>query len=101
VTIRYIPEALEEIQEAITYYESERPSLGSEFAVELARTVDRIRARPDAWQPLGRSARRCRMQRFPFGVVYFVREDQIVIVAVMHLHRRPGYWRDRLRGDRT
>jgi hypothetical protein len=39
---------------------------------------------------------RCRVNRFPYGLVYEVSGEEIVIVAVMHLHRRPGYWRDRV-----
>jgi len=35
------------------------------------------------------------VRRFPFGILYRIEPEQIVVVAVMHLRRRPGYWRDR------
>ncbi|MCI0365313.1 MAG: addiction module protein, partial [Phycisphaerales bacterium] len=37
-------------------------------------------------------ARRRQLRRFPYGIVYSVRSDHILVVALMHLHRRPGYW---------
>jgi hypothetical protein len=40
--------------------------------------------------------RQHRLNRFPYGIVYQVREDEIAILAVAHLHRRPRYWRDRI-----
>ena len=40
--------------------------------------------------------RRRMLNRFPYGLLYAVEADRIIVVAVMHLHRRPGYWKDRL-----
>ena len=36
------------------------------------------------------------MRRFPYGLIYHVRDEMLLIVAVMHLHRHPDVWRDRL-----
>jgi hypothetical protein len=51
---------------------------------------------PEAWHPLTPNVRRCRLSRFPYGVLYVHEPDGIVVVAVMHMHRNPDYWRDRL-----
>jgi mRNA-degrading endonuclease RelE of RelBE toxin-antitoxin system len=48
-----------------------------------------------AYQSLGKSARRCLIKRFPYGVIYGVDKDKIVIIAVAHLHRKPDYWENR------
>jgi hypothetical protein len=58
--------------------------------------VGRIEAHPDAWQPLSANTRRCRTRKFPYGVIYQNRAGEILIVAVAHLHRKPGHWSDRV-----
>jgi hypothetical protein len=41
--------------------------------------------------------RRCLAHIFPYAILYTIEADYILIVAVMHLSREPGYWKDRLR----
>jgi hypothetical protein len=70
--------------------------LGTEFAIEVRAALARIEEFPDAWQLLARRVRRYRLSRFPYGLVYTQLPSEIVLVAVMHLHRRPDYWKERL-----
>lgn len=93
MTYRFHPEAEEEFLAAIEYYESRRESLGHEFAVEVYSTILRIQAHPEAWPLLEADVRRCLTRRFPFGVVYWAEGETVHILAVMHLHRAPDYWK--------
>ena len=97
MTVRFLEVAQRELDEAIAYYNSQVPGLGDAYLVESVATIERIRRFPVAWQPLGKQVRRCRLRRFPYGLIYTVDEGNILIVAVAHTHRRPGYWRDRLK----
>ena len=36
------------------------------------------------------------MKKFPYAVVYLELVDEIVVVAIAHSHRKPGYWRGRI-----
>lgn len=94
--IEFLDAAGAEYRAAVDYYDGENPGLGGEFADEIARTTARIVAFPDAWQKLSRRTRRCRVERFPYGVVYQKRGNVILVVAVMHLKREPDYWAGRL-----
>jgi len=94
--VEFLDPAENELLEAIGYYNSESEGLGYELAAEVNRTIDRIIEYPNAWAPLSKRTRRCRTNRFPYGVIYQVRGDMILIVAVMHLHRDPESWKDRL-----
>jgi len=96
VIVRFLTVARHELREARRYYEGQRPGLGREFAEEVRATVDRIRRLPEAWRPLSGRIRRCRTRRFPYGVLYAIEGDAILVVGVAHLHRDPQSWRDRL-----
>ena len=89
------PEARAEFEDAVAYYEARSPGLGLDFADEVAAAVERVLLHPPAWPSLDTNIRRCQTRRFPFGILYCEEDDTILILAVMHLHRRPGYWRDR------
>ena len=97
MNVAFLAPAYAELTDAIEYYNEQSEGLGFEFAVEVQRTIERIVQYPDAWTPLSRRTRRCRMSRFPYGIVYQIRAEAILIVAVMHLRRPPDSWKARLR----
>src|SRR5262245_12329984 len=92
----FLEPAEQELKETISYYEHQRDGLGDEFAEEFKSATQRILQLPEAWSQLSENIRRCRLNRFPYGIVYAVRGEDVIIVAVMHLRRKPGYWKDRL-----
>jgi len=87
-----------DLEDAFDYYEAARAGLGAEFVTEFRRAVDQVIAHPRAWQPLDAVYRRCRLQRFPYGVIYGPDEKAgtITVVAIAHLNRDPDRWRRRL-----
>lgn len=95
--VRLLEVAQLELEEAVSYYNNQAPGLGDAFVVETVATIERIRRFPDAWHPLGAEVRRCRLRRFPYGLIYAFDTAEILIVATALLHRHPDYWRDRIR----
>jgi hypothetical protein len=94
--VKLLAPARAELAEATEYYNSQKSGLGSQFAGEIQRTIERILQYPEAWTPLSKRTRRCRTNKFPYGVMYQVRGDVLLIVAVMHLHGEPQTWKSRL-----
>ena len=94
--VKFLSPARAEFREAVVFYNNQKAGLGSEFAEEVKKAIARIVEYPKAWSPISRRARRCPVNRFPFGIIYQVREDTLLIIAVMHLHREPDSWRGRL-----
>lgn len=98
---RTLPAAELEAGDAVIWYESQRQNLGSEFEAEFERSLTRIRTMPESCSPLEYyrgplNIRRTRIRRFPYMVVFQLRSDEVLIVAVSHSRRRPLYWLDRL-----
>jgi len=97
VRLRFLSIAAIELRESIAYYESIAPGLGERFLSEIEGTLDRIAAHPTAWARFGGELRRCRMTNFPYGLIYAVQDESILIVAVANMHRNPEHWRRRFR----
>jgi toxin ParE1/3/4 len=93
--VRFHPDAESEMIEAAAYYETQQPDLGRRFLASVQDAVNRIRVRPQLYPVVELDVRRCLAKTFPFGVLFRERPDKIVIMAVMHLHREPDYWRNR------
>lgn len=96
MTYYFHPKAESELNHSIDYYEECRENLGFEFANEVYNTIQRIIEFPEAWQILESDIRRCLTNRFPFGIIYYIKDNQVVILAVMQLNRKPDYWQDRV-----
>jgi plasmid stabilization system protein ParE len=86
-----------ELTEAVRWYESKRPGLGADFLDEVTRAINRLESNPEAGNPMSadQRTRRLIVARFPYQIVHRVRPGEIVIVALAHLKRRPGYWKHR------
>jgi plasmid stabilization system protein ParE len=89
------PEAEEELLDAARYYDACRTALGIRLLDAVGRALAAVAENPEARPALAGRVRRYLVERFPYGLLYVVHPDAVTIVAVMHLHRRPGYWRNR------
>jgi hypothetical protein len=98
MTVQFHPDAELEFKNAVEFYERQERGLGIKFSGEVKRVLERIRMNPTAWTSISRNLRRSLTNRFPYGILYHYNEaDQVVlVVAVMHLHKEPGYWRGRV-----
>ena len=98
MTYRFHPEAEKEFIRAIEYYEEQERELGLDFSIQVYESIQRVITNPITWTKVSPNIRRVLLPRFPFGILYHFdsRNDQVFIVAVMHLRREPDYWRDRI-----
>jgi plasmid stabilization system protein ParE len=94
--IRLLEVAEQELDEAVEYYNAELPGLGERFLLEALAAFERIKQFPRAWHPYTKTTRRCQTRRFPYGVIYKELEREILIVAIAHMHKRPGYWKNKI-----
>lgn len=91
------PEALAEYEGAALYYAARDPRVALRFIQAVEDAVRRIRAAPTRWRVVEEDIRRCLVRVFPYAVLYTIEQDRVLIVAVMHCSREPGYWKARKR----
>lgn len=102
--VSLLEEAIVEGEEAASWYESQRKGLGHEFRDALRRSLDvlregRISGSPWPGQLGDRGIRRIQMGRFPYHAVFVGNEREVIVLAIAHQKRRPGYWRRRHRAQ--
>jgi len=98
--IRFLKPAQIEVDDAVAWYDSQSRGLGIQFLDDIDRAIRRIAAYPLSSMEIEHSLRRCLLSRFPYGIIYGIDSEIIIVVAVAHLHREPRYWIDRMLGKK-
>ena len=93
--VSFHPLARDEVEEAQAWYEERSVLAAAGFLHELSRALRRIGDAPDRYPVALHGTRRILLDRFPFNIFYRTTENEVVVVAVAHQKRRPGYWAGR------
>jgi plasmid stabilization system protein ParE len=91
------PEASAEMLESARFFDEKSAGLGSDLITAIQESTRRIAKFPESGPIEKWNIRKCLVRGFPFTLLYEAGQDQIYIVAVMHQHRRPGYWASRVK----
>jgi hypothetical protein len=94
--VRFLDAAKADVVDAALYYERQRSGLGVEFSLEVDRRAADIEQFPFASAILDGSIRILMTRRFPYGLMYQVDAQDAVVIAVVHLHREPRHWLNRV-----
>lgn len=95
IELRFHANVEQEVDNAYFWYESQVPGLGEDFLHELDNGLVSIQTMPKAWARVAPGFRRYLLQKFPYGIIYQLNQQSIVVIAVMHMNRKPGYWKNR------
>jgi toxin ParE1/3/4 len=96
--LEFHPEALAEYEDAARYYSECQPGLETRFINAIEYAIQQILDAPQAWRILEEDVRWHLTRVFPYAVLYTIERDYVLIIALMHCHRKPGYWRERVSG---
>jgi plasmid stabilization system protein ParE len=95
--VEFIPEAREEFMAEVSFYEAAKQGLGEKFSSSVEKAVSLVVAFPNVGSPSASGTRRVVIKGFPFWLVYKLsRSGYIIIFAIAHQSRRPGYWVNRV-----
>jgi toxin ParE1/3/4 len=92
ISVKYHEAAEEELLSEIAYFELHLPGLGRRFYTEVQRVEKLLAQFPQSGQEISPGARKYAMRAFPFSLIYSIEKDSLLILAVAHQRRRPGYW---------
>jgi len=94
--VAFDPDARAEFLAAVGYYEECRSGLGHRLRLHVESAVQSIGEDPFRFRVLHPPFRRCLLQKFPYSVIFSIESEYILIVAVAHVKRKPGYWHERI-----
>ncbi len=92
MVVEFLQSAEADIQQALAYYKNQDPKLEAKFKESLRLSIEYIEQFPYASSQWAHGARRCLLQVFPYGILYEIIKDKIVVYAVVHLHSEPSRW---------
>jgi len=96
MNIRFLSVAQVELDEAVEWYNQQSQDLGLRLLGEVNLALSRISNYPYSCMEIESDIRRCLLNKFPYGLIYSLDENSIVIIAVAHLHRKSRYWYERI-----
>jgi plasmid stabilization system protein ParE len=89
-------EARRELREALAYYRDRAGlDVAQDFRLAAMRAAERLLDHPDIGAMTRHGARRCVLHDYPYTLFYRVTPESLIILAVAHQSRRPGYWAGR------
>lgn len=89
-------EALQEFEDAARYYAARQSGLELRFIECVESALRQIADAPARWRPFVQDVRRYVVRVFPYAILYSIESNYVLIIAVMHCSREPGYWRHRI-----
>ena len=94
--IRFIKEALFDVEDTVIWYEEQRIGLSYDFELCLEAGLDEISRNPNAFQKKYKNVKIRFISRFPYGIHYRFEKDEIIVIGVFHTSRSPKNWSKRL-----
>jgi plasmid stabilization system protein ParE len=94
--IRIQSEAQEEINQAFEWYFERSPAAADAFLTEIGASLAQVASHPQLYPAYTKNTRRRILSGFPYSLIFQEKDDVILVVAVAHAKRRPGYWRARI-----
>jgi plasmid stabilization system protein ParE len=92
MTVYHLLRAEHEILEAVKFYDSRADGLAADFFAQFKKARRDIIDFPELWGEIGGAYRRKLVDRYPYGIIYRIESEQIIVVALVHTSRKPGYW---------
>ena len=94
-SVSFHPEARDEYDGALAWYEARSRRAATRFEAEVDRVVALIASQPEAFPAYDTDHRFAVLRRFPYSIVYRTQTDRVTVVALAHSARRAGYWSGR------
>lgn len=95
LVLEFHPEAEEDARNAREWYAERSPVAARAFLAELIGVAERVAEMPARYPAYLAGTRRCFFPQFPFSLIYRMTEARVIVIAIAHHRRRPGFWAKR------
>lgn len=95
MSLRFHPAAVEEIQDAYDFYFDKDPVVAADFLAQVDQGIEAVSGTPLRFPKFAHGTRRKLFRKFPHQLIYIIREQEILILAVAHPRKKPNYWAGR------
>jgi toxin ParE1/3/4 len=95
-TVLFDRRAEEEFSLGAQYYDEQEKGLGLRFLLAVEEATNKSASNPQIYPEIANGCRKCRVKKFPYALIFRVLNEGIQVIAVMHLKREPGYWKNRI-----
>jgi len=93
--VDYLSGARRDFDESFDWYAARSPQAAVRFAAAVDAALAKVAANPLQFASPDGVHRECPLKKFPFRIIYRVVDNRVVVVAIAHAKRRPGFWRSR------
>jgi toxin ParE1/3/4 len=93
---RFLEPARLELFDISAHYEEQAVGLGADFLDVISAAISLLREKPELGAPHRSGTRRFVLPRFPYSIIYLDEPEFLIVSAIAHHRRKPGYWTDRL-----
>ncbi|MEP6583832.1 MAG: type II toxin-antitoxin system RelE/ParE family toxin [Ginsengibacter sp.] len=88
----------DDIKEVIHKYDTVSINLGDRFLDQIWFAEARIQANPHAFSKITKSGfRRCLLRKFPYKIFFRIKENKIIVIALIHKSRSNRHIKRRLK----
>jgi plasmid stabilization system protein ParE len=91
-TVKFLEIAQDELDNTFEAYVYEKAHLGQAFVQEVRDVLERIKTYPDVWKKSSIHTQRCLLKSFPYAIIYQIRDEDIIIISIMNLRKKPTLW---------
>ncbi|MDO9548457.1 MAG: type II toxin-antitoxin system RelE/ParE family toxin [Candidatus Marinimicrobia bacterium] len=95
-TVIVRPEAEEDLKGAFSWYEDTRVGLGNDFLLQVDAGLNFIKRNPEIHPIEYKGTRKHLIKRFPYKIIYLVKAEKIIVLAVLHGKRKPDLTKKRI-----
>jgi len=99
LNLTFLHEAENDYLNAFDYYAERSETAARAFIAEFENAISQVQTYPRRWRKGDHGAQVYHLRNFPYALVYKIQSETIVVVAVSHHRRKPGYWRERSSSD--
>lgn len=93
--IEILPWAIDDARETYLYLLERDERLADEFHRRVTEALGALAGTAHHYQAHENSIRRCPLKKFPHGIMYELRDDRVIVYAIAHPKRQPGFWKKR------